>query len=144
MANITNDEKLEVLNFIKKHSLGVISTVNEADEPQAAVIGFGETDSFQLIFGTYNSSRKYKNLKSKPNVAFVIGWDEGATVQYEGIARELSGSEADHFAELYFEKSPSSRQYKDHPEERYFVVEPKWVRYTDLKFDPWRILEIQF
>jgi pyridoxine/pyridoxamine 5'-phosphate oxidase len=138
------DVEQEILSFIKQQSLAVICTVDAEGRPEGAVIGFGQTDRLQLIFGTYNSSRKYANIAANPEVSFVIGWDTGVTVQYEGAVRELSGREADVYSEQYFKKSPDSRKYKDHPEERYFLVEPTWIRYTDLRVEPWRILELKF
>jgi general stress protein 26 len=137
------DARQEILDFIRRQLLAVISTVDAKGRPEGAVIGFGQTDSLQLIFGTYASSRKYANIATNPEVSFVIGWDTGITVQYEGVARELDGDEAEAYAEEYFQKSPDSRKYKDHPEERYFLVEPKWIRYTDLNIEPWRILELE-
>lgn len=130
----------KVLNFIKQQELAVISTVNSAGKAESAVIGFGETDKFELIFGTYDSSRKYQNLRTNQNVSFVIGWTEGKTVQYEGIAEELTGQNRVKYADLYFSKNPDARKYQDNPEERYFKVNPKWVRYTDLSFEPWEVI----
>lgn len=137
-------DKQEILDFIKQQRLAVISTVSAGGRPESAVIGFGESDNLQLIFGTYNSSRKYANLLAKPAVSFVIGWDRDITVQYEGTARELRGEEADDYAARYQRKTPASRKYREHPENRYFLVDPKWVRYTDINFDPWRVLELKF
>jgi pyridoxine/pyridoxamine 5'-phosphate oxidase len=138
------DRKREILSYIKEQLLAVVSTVNSRGMPESAVVGFGETDDFELIFGTYNTSRKYKNIQANPRVSFVIGWVNGKTVQYEGVARELEGEEAYKYVELYFRKNPNSLKYKDHPEERYFLVAPKWLRYTDLKQEPWDVVELDF
>jgi len=138
------DNKQEILEFIRSNHLGVISTINQKGSPEAAVMGVGQTDDLELIFGTYNSSRKYTNLKTNHNVAWAIGWDGPKTVQYEGVARELSGTEAEKYANAYHEKNPQAESYRDHPEERYFLVTPKLIRLTDMKTNPWRIIEIQF
>ncbi len=87
------DKKQFVLDFIKKHTICVLSTVTPDNQPEAAVIEFAETKNFELIFDTFNTYRKYQNLKKNPSVAVVIGWDENITVQYEGWAEELSGAE---------------------------------------------------
>jgi pyridoxine/pyridoxamine 5'-phosphate oxidase len=132
---------LDVLEFIKKAELAVISTIGPDGRPESAVIGFGETDKFQIIFGTYNSSRKYSNIANDPRVSIVIGWDDGATVQLEGRARALAGPEASRYSNLYFDKSPTASKYASHPEERYFLIEPDWIRYTDLRVEPWDLVE---
>ena|SRR2546429_8691246 len=135
-------DKQQILDFIKKHDLMVISSANEKSEPEAAVVGFGENDTFELIFGTSNLSRKYKNLVSNSKVAVVIGWDEGKTVQYEGLARELVGEECEAFKKIYFAKNPDAKKYENEPDEVYFKIAPRWLRYTDLTQDPWELVEI--
>lgn len=77
-------DKKQVLDFIKKHRLAVLSTVNSNNKPESAVLEFGETDDFEIIFDTFSSTRKYKNLKQNNNVSLVIGWDENITIQYGG------------------------------------------------------------
>ncbi len=138
------ERKSEIIDFIKSNSLMTISSVSATGQPQAALVGFGETDSFQLIIGTSNVSRKYSNILKNPNVAVVIGGNGPKTVQYEGTAREISGAEADKYSEIYFTKSPSARQHNELPTERYFLIEPHWIRYTIVSSDPWDIVELKF
>ncbi len=138
------DQRSIILEFIKKQDLAVIATVNLEGKPEDAVIGFGQTDDFELIFGTYSSSRKYKNIKNNPSTALVIGWDENITVQYEGIASELRGGEKEKYTKIYFAKNSTAEEYSDHPDERYFRIIPKWIRYTDLNKTPWEIIELKF
>ena len=46
-------------------------------------------------------------------MAFVIGWDEdNITVQYEGIAEELEGSEIEKYVSLYHKKAPEAADFK--------------------------------
>lgn len=133
-----------VLDFIKKHKLAVLATVDSSNRPEDAVMGFGGNEKLELVFGTSTLTRKFVNIKNNPNVAVVIGWDEGKTVQYEGIATILKGKELKEFKKLYFAKNPRSKKYEKHPEQVYFKVSPKWIRYTDLTQEPWKIIEIEF
>ena len=128
------EEKQEIiLNFIKKHKIAVLATVFPNHKPEAAVIEFGETDDLELIFDTISTYRKYKNLKQNKNVAFVIGWDEDITVQYEGIAQELSGRRLERYQRLYWKKNPSAQHWMTNSDIRYFKVIPKWIRYSVLE-----------
>ncbi|PWU23045.1 hypothetical protein C5B42_04220 [Candidatus Cerribacteria bacterium 'Amazon FNV 2010 28 9'] len=128
---MSNKERL--FQFFSSHPLMVISTVDANGKPQSAVVGFGQTEKLELFFGTSNTTRKYKNLNANSHVAAVIGWEE-ATVQYEGEARELvPGEELEQYKEAYYTKSPSSRQFGELPDERFFLITPKWIRYTDVK-----------
>lgn len=128
--------------FMDAHKLAVISTVNELGLPEAAVVGFGQTPKLEIIFGTNNTSRKYQNIMNDPHVAFVVGWDNGETIQYEGTARELSPKEHGLVDEYYSKKSQESAKHRKNPDNRYFLVTPSWIRYTDLKHKPWDIHEL--
>jgi general stress protein 26 len=138
------NQKQKVLDFIKSQRLAVLTTINSSNKPESAAMGVGETDNLELIFGTYLSSRKYKNLQSNPNVSVVIGWDNNITVQYEGIATEIEGEEKEKLVTLYYTKHKNAQKYKDKPEERYFKVTPKWLRYSNLNSETWDIFEITF
>ncbi len=137
-------KKQEVLNFIKSNEHAVISTCRD-NKPEAALIGFGETDDFELIFGTHSSSRKYQNLKENIMVAFVIGWKEDSiTVQYEGRAVEIFGEELERYVNKYHQKVPSAVVHKNHPDQTYFKVQPTWMRYSDLSGKEERVFEFHF
>lgn len=122
--------KKKVLEFIKTQNLAVISTCSSSGYPQAAVVGISEMDDLSLFFGTFSSYRKYKNLKVNPRVALVIGWED-VTVQYEGVARELSDAERENAKQMHVEKLPSSKKFSELVDQCYFKIEPTWVRFTD-------------
>ena len=130
-----NDEhiKVSIKNFLKNNSLTVIATVDEEkNRPECAVIAFAETDKLELIFGTSNTTRKYKNIQKNKNVSFVIGWDGRiGTVQYEGVVRELSDTEAAERSEILFLKNKQSAKFRSMSDQRYFLVTPTWIRLTD-------------
>ncbi len=130
------DQKAFVLDFLRQHHLAVLATADETGKPEAAVLGFAETDAFELIFNTSNTTLKFQNLQKNPRVAVVIGWDKGQTVQYEGTVREVSGDEAARYREILYAKNPASRQHEQKPDERHFVIAPMWLRYSDINQDP--------
>ncbi len=90
-----------IYNFIKQHKLAVVSTLSIDNKPEAALVGFAISEDLEIVFDTVKTSRKYQNLLQNSAVAVVIGWDNETTVQYEGIATELTGPEADHYREKY-------------------------------------------
>ncbi len=138
------EQKNKIREFIKNHILTVISTIHaDRSAPESAVIAFAETENLELMFGTSNLSRKYKNLKSNPNVSFVIGWDgrEG-TAQYEGEARELTNEEADKYRELLILKNKQTEKFRSRADQSYFLVTPKWIRLHDMTVVPEQVTEI--
>lgn len=138
-------DKAFLLSFIKRRQRAVVATVNQAGEPEAALIGYGETDNFEILFGTNRASRKYRNLQANPKAALVIGMDDDQTLQYEGIAEEIvQDADIEQVKGLYYAKTPEARRYENEPGQTYFKVQPRWLRFTDISTDPDTIVEITF
>lgn len=133
-----------MLGFIKSKKHAVISTCGSSMQPESALISFGETENLELIFRTFKTTRKYKNLKENNKVAFIIGWDEEAiTVQYEGIAEELREPELEKHASLYYKKIPSASVFRVR-DQSYWKVKPTWIRYSNLGGEKEEIFEYSF
>lgn len=124
-------KKKIVLDFIMKNKLGVISTISAEGNPESAVMIISQKNNLELIFQTPNNYRKYANLKKNPKVAIAFGFDleEFTTVQYEGIAREAQKEEIDECRKIHVSKNAKSVEYAYLPQNKYFIVSPKWVRY---------------
>lgn len=140
------DQKQLILEFLQQRSLCVIATgYPDTQQPEAALIGFTQLEDLSLIFGTSALSRKYKNIQANNYVAFVMGGDKPATVQYEGEVTELSpGDELDAYKEALWAKNPGARRFDADPHQRYFKVVPKWIRYIDYTQQPPVEFEITF
>lgn len=134
----------ELLQFMRRHSLGIQASVSALAAPQAAVVGFVVTDRFELFFDTVDTTRKAQNLRRNPKIAFVIGGltpGEGRTVQYEGVADEPSGAELTRFKELYFAAFKDGPERQRWPGITYVRVRPTWIRYSDFNRVPPFIVE---
>ncbi len=84
-------------------------------------------------------------MQTNKNVAFVIGWsDELGTIQYEGVAKELAGEEAQEHGRIMADKNENARSFLTREEQRYFLVEPTWIRLVDKSKKPEEKLEINF
>ena len=119
-----------------------MATVTSEGLPECAIIEFAETPDLEIIFDTSKEYRKYKNLQH-PNVAFAIGSRDANTgLQYEGVAKELSGEELDSAKKIFFSKCPGARKWETEPDTVYFKVTPKWMRYRSYNTDPPTIFEI--
>jgi uncharacterized pyridoxamine 5'-phosphate oxidase family protein len=137
------EQERTVLEFLRRNSLAVIATVDDLSrKPESAVLRYSQTDKLEIIFETFFTYRKYKNLQANGNVAFVIGWDEHITVQYEGIAEELHGDESEEAKTIHIKKLPQLAKLQEKKEIRYFKVKPVWIRYSDLSVSPWKVFEI--
>jgi len=134
----------EVFGFMSSESLGVLATVDEQGQPEAALMGIAVTPELEIVFDTVKSSRKYPNLKKNSQVAFVVGCTTEVTVQYEGVAEELGGEELKKYQKTYFARFADGPGRMSWPGITYFVVRPKWVRYCDYGVTPRRIEEKRF
>lgn len=130
-------------DFISKNKYAVLSTVTKDNLAEAALVGIGVTTDLKIIFDTVTTSRKYKNLITNPSIAFVIGWDNEQTIQYEGNAQIPTASELDKLLETYFSVFPDGKERKENWKDIvYFCVTPKWIRYSD--FNNQQIEELNF
>lgn len=124
-----------IFEFIKSQSVGVVATINETGLPEAATMAVSQTDKLELIFQTPNTTRKYANLQHNSHVAVVFGWDTEnmVTVQYEGKAREVTDdAERVRLAAIHVAKNPMSKPYASLPNNKFFLVTPTEIRYSDI------------
>lgn len=132
----------KALEFARGQRLAVLSTVSSAGQPQSALMGVAVTPDFEVVFDTVKSSRKYPNLCANQRVSLVIGCAGEITVQYEGIAEELSGDRLARYLTIYFAAFPDGPERQSWPGTTYFVVRPKWIRYCNYGQRPPVIREI--
>jgi len=136
----------DLYSFLAKCKLGVLGTIGPGGTPQAALIGIAVTEKLEIVFDTVKSSRKYPNLIARPACSFVIGgWGAGEqTVQYEGEAEELKSQDLERYQEIYFRVYPDGPARMTWPGIVYFVVRPKWIRYSDFDQNPPLLREFTF
>lgn len=137
----------KVLDVLKENSLGVLSTIDaEGKGPQSAVVGFAQNDDLEIIFATPNTTRKYKNLSKNQNVSFVVGWNPSQdSIQYEGVAREISTKEEIRpYIDLIVSKNPFAKGLLEREGQAIFAIKPAWIRLIQVKEKPPATHEIVF
>jgi len=137
-------DRATVCSFMQGQRYGVVSCVSRGGEPQSALVGVVTTVEMEIIFDTVKTSRKYANLIEHPACSFVMGWADERSLQFEGVAMEPTGSEHRRCQEIYFAAWPDGPARMNWPEIAYFVVQPRWIRYSDYGQTPPLIEEIIF
>ena len=132
-----------ICRAMQQYRYGVVSSHSAEGVPQSALVGIAVTSKMEIIFDTVRSSRKYANLVRNPVCSFVVGWGGEQTVQFEGVAKELIGEERDLYLEVYFAIWPDCRAHLEWPDITYFLVSPRWVRYSDYDHNPPLIKELE-
>jgi uncharacterized pyridoxamine 5'-phosphate oxidase family protein len=137
--------KAFLYNFIKQNKFAVLSTISRDNKPQSACVGIAVTLDLKLVFDTTNDSRKFKNLDNNSNVSFVIGWENGQTIQYEGTAINFDKNEYPELLKTYLDTFPDGLDRIQHWNNiTYFVVEPTWIRFSDFNEKVPQIEELNF
>ncbi len=139
----------DLYGFISGRKLGVISSLSStglssSGSVQSALVGIAVTRDLEIIFDTVKTSRKYSNLISNSACSLVVGWSGEQTLQYEGNATELSGTELQRCQAAYFKAWPDGPSRMTWPGIVYFCVRPMWIRYSDFDANPPLIQEFRF
>jgi general stress protein 26 len=144
---MAKSDKQFIKDYLHGQKICVLATTAQDGQPEVAAMAFTETQDLEIIFQTPQASRKYVNLKARPYIAIVVGWELTTfdTVQYEGVARELTDeAEIDKYRQIHLAKNPYSKRYAYLAGNSFFVVTPTWVRYTDFKSDPPNEIVLKF
>jgi uncharacterized pyridoxamine 5'-phosphate oxidase family protein len=131
-----------ILEFLKKHTLAVIATCHRNGMPEAAVIDFSVRDNLEIVFDTFKDTRKFNNLAERSGVAFVVGWDNNITVQYEGTAVKVPAADVEDYQEAHLNSVPAEREFVESGAV-IFRVTPRWIRYSDFNKEPPELIEIE-
>lgn len=131
-----NPEPAAVLAaFVQRHPGGVLAThPAEGDFPEAAWVNLAVTGSGTIVFATDRRARKALNIGSRPEVSLVVVSGQGQEIQMEALARVLGGSEAEHAADALAIAHGESAE-----DPAYLCVvglEPRWMRWVDVKTSP--------
>jgi hypothetical protein len=136
--------KLELYQFLAGHTLGVVGSISADGAPQSALVGIAVTEDLEIVFDTLNTTRKYRNLVSNSKASVVVGWEGETTAQFEGEAFLPEGEELARYKEVYFSKWPDGVDRQNWPGLVYFVVRPRWIRFSDFDQRPPRVEEMVF
>jgi len=126
----------QVSEFLANSKTCTIATVDGNGHPMAATVGFSHGDKFEILIATNEQTHKFKNILINPNVAIVVGFEMPYTVQYEGVAKACTAEELGNRLEKHFEKVPNAKKFAGSLGQKYILVSPKWMRFTDMSKGP--------
>lgn len=135
--------KDQLYDWLDKQFLCTVATLGKDGYPNAATVGFSQSQSLEFIIITDKDSRKAVNIANHSKVALVItNSDDRYTVQLEGHARQLSWDEFGNYSEHHYAKLPFSLPFKDIPGQTPYVIVPTHIRFTDASVRPWELTEV--
>jgi len=137
------DLQQRILAFLASQKHCVISTVAGDGSPQSALVAFSEGPDFSIVIGTFNDTRKFTNLLVDARTSLVIS-GEDVSLQIEGTATLMEGADAERCTARHAAKNPAAAHYALDSRQRYFVVTPSWMRFTDRVGGQRAIEELRF
>jgi general stress protein 26 len=89
-SSLSDESSRSMLDFLKEHPVGTLSTVDPNGEPHAVVIYYFTDDDFNITFTTKRETRKFDNL-SHYNHAMLLAYESTSqtTVQVTGVVEEI-------------------------------------------------------
>jgi len=126
-------DRSELLTFLRDQKWAVEASVSVHGAPQAAVVGVVVSPELEIVFDTFDDSRKAENLRRNRKTALVIGWDDGRTVQIEGHADEPRGDDLARLTKLYYARFADGEERAKASKVAYFRVRPTWIRISDFR-----------
>lgn len=106
----------------------VLATASLGSKPEAATVEY-VIDGDKILFSTFSHYRKYQNLIINPLVSAVVtDLEKLSTLQLDGRATELKGSEADHAKQKLLEHDPDFANFFDETKTKFFAIIPNWMR----------------
>lgn len=129
--------RVDLLRFARAHRLAVIATISSAGQPQASVVRFVATDSFELVIDSLGTARKVSNLRSNSNVGLTIGWDDLQTLQIDGHGKVENGDDLERAKALYSSQFPERYRARQGIQDLVYVrITPTWMRFSDFRRNP--------
>jgi general stress protein 26 len=90
-AELNDEDRSNILNFLRDHPVGVIATVDPEGNPHGSTIYFDVDDKLNITFTTKRDTRKHENVSRLNKVMLVVFDAEHQTeVQIGGKAEETT------------------------------------------------------
>ena len=135
-----------LLELLKAHQpkLASVATATGEGRPAIAVCAYAVQDDGTIIISTHQSSHKWQNLETNPEIGLVVGWSFDAPhLQLGGDAALLTGEAAAQIEEFFYGANPQAKAFKT-PDTGFVVITPTWARITEFKPDgPPKVTEEQ-
>jgi general stress protein 26 len=59
---MNEEQKRKILEILKNNQFGIIATNSADSAPESAVVAVSETPNLEIVFGSFNNTRKNKNI----------------------------------------------------------------------------------
>jgi general stress protein 26 len=107
-----NTDYAHIHSFLKKHPMGILSTVGVEDAPWGAAVYYLSDEDFNIYFVARAESLKYLNIQKNPYAALTIADSESQiTVQLSGPVTTMPVQK---YMDVFFDKFAKIRPEGDY------------------------------
>lgn len=107
-----SDSRHKAYNFLKQHSMGVVSTSDKDGKPWGSAVYYIVDEEFNVYFVTRAETNKYQNIKHNTGVSFTVAdASTKTTIQLKGEVNEISASD---YMNNLFDKFMKVRHQDNH------------------------------
>lgn len=136
------DARAAALDFLKRHRVGVLSTVSDRNGSRSRAVYYACDNEFTIYFSTLSSTRKFGDIAVHPQASFTIAAEDvPQTLQIEGIASEVTEEQKIEkgLAPLLTVLMSNSVYYwpvlkLNEGEVKLMQLKPTWVRWADYAY----------
>ncbi|MFA6518982.1 MAG: pyridoxamine 5'-phosphate oxidase family protein [Candidatus Shapirobacteria bacterium] len=132
--------KDQILQFIKKQSLAVLSTATPSGKTESAVMAIAG-DNWEIYMSTESDTRKIPILEANSQASLLVGGLSSPSVQLDGHCFICSNSDADFVKSQILAIHPDTKDYLT-PTSVFLKFVPSWARFSDFSQNPPTIVEI--
>jgi general stress protein 26 len=94
VSQLTPEQRKKIIEFLKAHPVGVLSTVDGDGNPNASAIYINVDDELSISFTTKRKTRKYENIARHNKIALVVYEAANQTsLEVSGSAEEVQDEE---------------------------------------------------
>lgn len=134
--------KDQILEFIKKQTLAILSTATPTGKTESAVMAIATGDSWEIYMSTENNTRKVPILQANNQASLIIGGLGSPSIQIDGHCYVASGSDADLVKNQILMIHPDTKDYLT-ATSVFLKFVPSWLRYSDFSQNPPTIVEME-
>lgn len=97
---LDDEQRAQLLGFLREHPAGVLATVDGSGDPQASALYYGVAEDLSVSFTSKRDTQKSRDIASRPRVMLVVFDAASQTIaQIGGLAEEVT--DAQQAADIY-------------------------------------------
>lgn len=126
--------KKQIMEFVQKQGLAVLSTANKSGKVESAVMGITLIDNV-IFMSTDSDSRKVANILENNQASLLVGGLQCPSIQIDGEIKVVEENKQEEVKQKVMAVFPGVVGYLN-PKSIFIEFRPKWARWSDYDQSP--------